>query len=83
MYSSLYAVLVWSHYSLYMYTTEELEGNIDENKRSAELLELQETLSWPTVSQLDTDSYIPEVRACTWDFLYNHYFYRTLICIYV
>ena len=58
-------ILTCLHHSLYMYTTEELEGNIDENKRSAELLELQETLSWPSVSQLDTDSYIPEVRAHT------------------
>ncbi len=41
---------------------EELEGNIDESKRSAELLELQETLSWPSVTLQDMDAYIPEVR---------------------
>lgn len=45
-----------------LFLVEELEANIDENKRSAELLELQETLSWPTVVQLDTDAYIPEVN---------------------
>lgn len=42
-------------------STEELEANIDENRRSAEMLELQETLCWPTLSQLDPTAYIPEV----------------------
>ena len=41
--------------------SEELEANIDENKRSAEMLELQETLSWPTLAQLEPSTYIPEV----------------------
>lgn len=40
---------------------EELEANIAENKRSAEMLELQETLCWPTLSQLEPLAYIPEV----------------------
>lgn len=43
---------------------EELEGNIVEHKRSLELLELQETISWPPVAVLDTDAYIPEVCSC-------------------
>lgn len=38
--------------------TEELEANINEHKRSAELLELQETLYWPSVSQLNQEAYI-------------------------
>ena len=42
-------------------TVEELEANIDENRRSAEMLELQETLCWPTLAQLDSGAYIPEV----------------------
>ena len=41
---------------------EELEANIAENKRSAEMLELQETLCWPSLSQLETTAYIPDVR---------------------
>lgn len=40
---------------------EELEANIAESKRSAEVLELQETLCWPTLSQLEPTAYIPEV----------------------
>lgn len=47
--------------SLIYSLTEELEANIEENKRSAELLELQETLCWPTLAQLDPTAYIPEV----------------------
>lgn len=43
--------------------TEELEANIAHHKRSAELLELQETLCWPSVVSLDPDSYIPEVHS--------------------
>lgn len=42
-----------------LYTrTEELEANINEHKRSAELLELQETLYWPSVSQLNPEAYV-------------------------
>ena len=41
---------------------EELEGNIVDHKRSLELLELQEMLSWPPVTALDPDAYIPEVH---------------------
>ena len=44
-----------------MVPTEELEANIVENKRSAEMLELQETLCWPSLSQLEPGAYIPEV----------------------
>ena len=43
------------------HSSEELEGHIDDHKRSAELLELQETLSWPSVLNLDTEDYKPEV----------------------
>ena len=43
--------------------TEELEANIAHHKQSAELLELQETLCWPSVVSLDPDSYIPEVHS--------------------
>lgn len=39
---------------------KELEGNIADHKRSLELLELQEMLSWPSVTALDPDAYIPE-----------------------
>ena len=42
--------------------TEELEGNILEHKRSLELLELQETVSWPSIYSLDPDAFIPEVQ---------------------
>ena len=45
--------------------TEELEANITGHKRSAELLELQETLCWPSVVSLDPDAYIPEVHCLT------------------
>ncbi|XP_064400266.1 pleckstrin homology domain-containing family G member 6-like [Halichondria panicea] len=44
----------------FVVSLKELEGNIDESKRSAELLELQETLSWPSVTLQDMDAYIPE-----------------------
>ena len=47
---------------MYVFFAEELEANIDENKRSAEMLELQETLCWPTLSQLEPSAYIPEVH---------------------
>ena len=40
--------------------TEELEANINEHKRSAELLELQETLYWPSVAQLHPDAYVSD-----------------------
>ena len=40
---------------------EELQANITDNQRSVELLELQETLSWPPLSSLCPDCYIPEV----------------------
>ena len=40
---------------------EELQGNITAHQRSLELLELQETLSWPPLSSLCPDSFIPEV----------------------
>jgi len=50
-------------FHLYPYT-EELEANIAEHKRSAELLELQETICWPSVISLDPEAYIPEVT-CT------------------
>ena len=40
--------------------TEELEANINEHKRSAELLELQETLYWPSVCQLHTEAYVSD-----------------------
>ena len=43
---------------------EELQGNITAQQRSEELLELQETLSWPSLASLCPDSYIPEVRKC-------------------
>jgi len=49
-------------FHLYPYT-EELEANIAEHKRSAELLELQETICWPSVVSLDPEAYIPEVLA--------------------
>jgi hypothetical protein len=39
---------------------EELQANITDNQRSVELLELQETLSWPPLSSLCPDCYIPE-----------------------
>ena len=39
---------------------EELEANINEHKRSAELLELQETLYWPSVVQLDPEAYVSD-----------------------
>ena len=38
--------------------TEELEANINEHKRSAELLELQETLYWPSVMELNPEAYV-------------------------
>ena len=41
---------------------EELQANITAQQRSEELLELQETLSWPSLASLCPDSYIPEVR---------------------
>ena len=40
--------------------TEELEANINEHKRSVELLELQETLYWPSVSQLHPEAYVSD-----------------------
>ena len=40
--------------------TEELEANINDHKRSAELLELQETLYWPSVSQLHPEAFISD-----------------------
>lgn len=42
-------------------TAEELQANITAHQRSVELLELQETLSWPPLASLCPDSYIPEV----------------------
>lgn len=45
---------------LFLLTTEELEANINEHKRSAELLELQETLHWPSVSQLNQEAYVSD-----------------------
>ncbi len=44
-----------------IFPAEELEANIAENKRSAEMLELQETLCWPSLLELDPTAYIPEV----------------------
>ena len=45
----------------------ELQANITTQQRSEELLELQETLSWPNLASLCPDSYIPEVReVCLW-----------------
>ena len=41
---------------------EELQANITAQQRSGELLELQETLSWPSLASLCPNSYIPEVR---------------------
>lgn len=52
-----------THLSTLPCTPEELEANITAQHRSEELLELQETLSWPPLSSLCPDSYIPEVRA--------------------
>ena len=40
---------------------EELESAIAQQKCSLELLELQETVHWPTVNQLCQDAYLPEV----------------------
>lgn len=40
---------------------EELQANITAHQMSVELLELQETLSWPSLASLCPDSYIPEV----------------------
>ena len=53
-----------------MVPTEELEANIVENKRSAEMLELQETLCWPSLSQLEPGAYIPEVCVCVCPHMY-------------
>lgn len=43
---------------------EELQANITAHQMSVELLELQETLSWPSLASLCPDSYIPEVGLC-------------------
>ena len=42
-------------------SAEELQANITAQQRSVELLELQETLSWPPLASLCPDSYIPQV----------------------
>lgn len=50
----------FTHTLLYL-TTDELQANITAHQMSVELLELQETLSWPSLASLCPDSYIPEV----------------------
>lgn len=54
-------------HSVYLVCTplEELQANITAHQRSVELLELQETLSWPSLASLCPDSYIPEVTELT------------------
>lgn len=54
-------VCIGGYVCVFVYV-EELEANIADNKRSEELLTLQETLCWPTPSQLHPAAYIPEVR---------------------
>lgn len=64
--------LLSSAIKAFVVSLKELEANIDENKRSAEMLELQETLCWPTLAQLEPTAYIPEVTT-----IYHYQMMRT------
>jgi hypothetical protein len=52
--------LLTSAIKAFVVALKELQANITDNQRSVELLELQETLSWPPLSSLCPDCYIPE-----------------------
>lgn len=50
--------LLSSTIKAFVVSLKELEANINEHKRSAELLELQETLYWPSVMELNPEAYV-------------------------
>jgi hypothetical protein len=52
--------LLTSAIKAFVVALKELQANITAQHRSEELLELQETLSWPSLASLCPDSYIPE-----------------------
>jgi hypothetical protein len=52
--------LLTSAIKAFVVALKELQANITAQQRSGELLELQETLSWPSLASLCPNSYIPE-----------------------
>lgn len=46
------------------FLAEELEGKVKSRANYERLQELQSSLVWPSITELDPKTYVPEVRCC-------------------
>lgn len=51
-------------FGLNFFLAEELEGKVKSRANYERLQELQSSLVWPSITELDPKTYVPEVRCC-------------------
>ena len=61
--------------------TEELEGKVKSRANYERLQELQSSLVWPSITELDPKTYVPEVRNAYINGVHQHSQTKTDVCI--